>query len=391
MNKCLQTAHVPKWMIKGRTTLIQKDPNKGTTPNNYRHITCLPMMWKILTAQIREAICHSLTSRGLFPDEHKGCCKGSRGTAELLYIDKQILHESKTRRKNLAMAWIDYKKAYDMVPHSWIINSLKMYKISDEVINFIDKTMKTWRVKLIAGGRRLAEAKIQRGIFQRDALSPLLFIIAMMPLNHILRKCTAGYKLNRSQEKVNHLMYMDDIKLFAKNEKELETLIHTVRIYSRDTGKEFGIEKCAMLVMKSGKRHLTDVIELPNKDKIKSHAENETYKYLGILEADTIKQAEMKEKIQKEYLRRTRKLLETKLNSRNLIKGINTWAVPVVRYSGPFFKRTREELKQMDPRTRKLMTMHMHSIPETTLTNYMYLEKREEEGLPALKTALTRN
>ena len=73
----------------------------------------------------------------------------------------------------------------------------------------------------------------------------------MMPLNHLLRKCTAGYKLSRSQERVNYLMYMDDIKLFAKNEKELETLIHTVRIYSRDIGMEFGIEKCAMLVMKS--------------------------------------------------------------------------------------------------------------------------------------------
>ena len=54
----------------------------------------------------------------------------------------------------------------------------------------------------------------------------------MMPLNHILRKCTAGYKLSKSQKKINHLMYMEDIKLFAKNEKELESLIQTVRIYS---------------------------------------------------------------------------------------------------------------------------------------------------------------
>ena len=110
--------------------------------------------------------------------------------------------------------------------------------------------------------------------------------------------------------------------------------------------------------------------------------ENETYKYLGILEADTIKKVQMKDKIRKEYLRRTRKLLETKLSSRNLIKGINTWAVPLVKYSGPFLKWTREELKQMDQRTRKLMTMHK------TLTDYMYLEKREEGDLPASKTAL---
>ena len=56
--------------------------------------------------------------------------------------------------------------------------------------------MKTWRVELTVRGRSLAEIMIKRGIFQGDAQSLLLFIIAMMPLNHIPRKCTAGYKLN---------------------------------------------------------------------------------------------------------------------------------------------------------------------------------------------------
>ena len=61
-------------------------------------------------------------------DEQKGRCKGTRGTAELLYIDQHILNESKTRRKNVAMAWIDYKKTYDLVQQSWIINCFKMNK-----------------------------------------------------------------------------------------------------------------------------------------------------------------------------------------------------------------------------------------------------------------------
>ena len=142
----------------------------------------------------------SLTSRGLFPDEQKECRKGSRGTVELLYIDQHIRNENKTRRKSrpMAMAWIDDKNADDMVPQSRILQFLKMYKISHEVINFIEQTMQTLRVELTAGWRSIAKTNIQRGIFQGDALSPLLFIIAIMPLNNILRKCAARYNLSRS-------------------------------------------------------------------------------------------------------------------------------------------------------------------------------------------------
>ena len=179
----------------------------------------------------------------IVPWRIEGMLQRSRGTEELLYIDQNILNESKTRRKNLAMAWIDYKKAYVMVTQSWILHCLKTYKISHEVINFIEQTMKTWRVELTAGRRSIAETKIQRGIFQRDALSLLLFLTAMMPLNHILRTYAAGYKLSRSQKKISHIMYMDDVILFVNKVKEL-------RIYNQDIGMEFDIDKCALLVMK---------------------------------------------------------------------------------------------------------------------------------------------
>ncbi len=72
--------------------------------------------------------------------------------------------------------------------------------------------------------------------------------------------------------------------------------------------------------------------ELSNQERIKALGEKENYKYQGILEADNIKQTEMKENLRKEYLRSTRKLLETKQYSRNLVKGINAWAIFLVRY-----------------------------------------------------------
>ena len=88
---------------------------------------------------------------------------------------------------------------------------------------------------------------------------------------------------------------MDDIKLFAKNEKELETLIQAVRIYNQDIGMEFDIEICEMLIMKS-KKQTIEGIELPNLEKIRMLEEKETYKYLGILEVNAVKYAKMKEK-----------------------------------------------------------------------------------------------
>ena len=133
---------------------------------------------------------------------------------------------------------------------------------------------------------------------------------------------------------------------------------------------------------------MTDGMELPNHDKIRMHGEEETYKYLGILVADTIKQVEMKNKIRKEYLRRTRKLLETKLSSRNLIKGINTWAVPLIRYSGPFLKYTRDELLKMDQRTRKLMIMHKALDPRDDVDRLYVSRKQGGRGLASIEDSV---
>ena len=69
---------------------------------------------------------------------------------------------------------------------------------------------------------------------------------------------------------------MDNIKLFAENERELETPIHRVMIYSEERRMVFGIEECTMQGMKSGKRHMMEGIELPNKKRIKTLGERES-------------------------------------------------------------------------------------------------------------------
>ena len=112
----------------------------------------------------------------------------------------------------------------------------------------------------------------------------------------------------------------------------MDSLLQTVRVFIEDIGMEFGIEKCGMLVMEKGKIVKSVGIELPDGKVIKSLQEGESYKYLGILEADKFLEEKMKLNVSKEYIRRTRKILKSKLNGGNLVHEVNTWAVSLLRY-----------------------------------------------------------
>ncbi len=102
------TDTLPEWLTHGRTVLCQKDRRKGK--ENYRPITCLPLMWKLMTGTIADEMYEYLENEHLLPDDHeqKGCRRKSRGTKDQLLIDKTILKDCRKRHTNLAMAWIDY-------------------------------------------------------------------------------------------------------------------------------------------------------------------------------------------------------------------------------------------------------------------------------------------
>ena len=124
---------------------------------------------------------------------------------------------------------------------------------------------------------------------------------------------------------------MDDLKLFAKSKKQIDSLVQTMHIFSEGFGMEFGIKKCGVLTMEREKVIRTDGIRLPDGQDMKDI--NETgYTYLGILETDKINEREMKEKFSKEYLRRLRLILRSKLNGRKKVIAVNIWAVSVMRY-----------------------------------------------------------
>ena len=148
-------------MTHGSTVLCQKDLQKGNTADNYQPTTCLLLMWKLLTGVIAEEIYNYLEREKVLPEEQKGCKRGSRGTKDQLLIDKKVLKDCKKRHTNLStMVWIDYRKAYDPVPHSWVNECMEMVGIAENLRTFLQKSIQQWRLLLTTNGEDLGEVNV---------------------------------------------------------------------------------------------------------------------------------------------------------------------------------------------------------------------------------------
>ena len=180
------------------------------------------------------------------------------------------------------------------------------------------------------------------------------FCLALFPLTTELNR--TGYRYKTGKKSINNLFYMDDLKLFAKNDHELEGLLQTAKKFSDDICMKFGLEKCAKATFLKGRLEKSTSIELVNSTKIKELAQEEVHRYLGVNESNRIQHAIMKEKIRKEWYRRVQAILKKELNSANRIQAINTLAIPAVTYSSNISNWNLSDIKKMDMKIHKLLT-----------------------------------
>ena len=138
---------------------------------------------------------------------------------------------------------------------------------------------------------------------------------------------------------------------------------------------EFRIKKCGVVVLKRGKLCKSEGIKLINGQKTKE-VDDKGYKSLGNLELDKLKEKEMKDIFQTEYLRRFKLVMKSHLNGKNKIKAANTWAVSLMRYGAGTIKWNKEELQEIDRKSKKIMTMNDWSYTlEVMLSEYTYQKK----------------
>nr|CAH7720376.1 unnamed protein product [Callosobruchus chinensis] len=343
---------LPKFLNQGITYIKPKNADTKN-PANYRPITCLPTFYKIITATICRRIEQHLNAKQHLDRKTKRMYKTSQGCKEQLIIDSVVMKQARKEHRNLHTCFIDYKKAFD---------------------SFLTRTMETWRtnvhLKTQDGLIQTEELRIRRGIFQGSSPSSLWFCLCQNPLSNTLSNTDHGFNIRHqkvNQHKINHLLYMDDLKLYAATEVQLRELLRTTGVCTSDVRMEFAMSKCKALHINKGqwKNHPEQEIvagqTLDNMDK------NETYKYLGFNQSVKIDHTQVKGQLTQEFRDRLIRLLKTKLNSRNLTKAINTFAIPVLTYSFGIIKWSRTDIETIHILIQTQLTKHRMSHPNAQI------------------------
>jgi hypothetical protein len=354
------TREVPRWLVSGRTTMIPKEGNSTGEPGNFRPITCLNTTYKLLTGLLTEMLAAHVWATDVLPEEQKAMRKGKRGCLDAIVIDEAIAAEAKLHRKSLSVAWIDYRKAFDMVPHTWLRKVLKAINAPKVVRTIVDSLIPMWQTHIelqTAEGLARIPIRLKRGLFQGDSLSPLLFCLCVAPLSHALSK-RRGFSSEYQARAITHLMFMDDLKLYEENRGKLLEAVHLVEEISTAIGMQLGLRKCAAAHVVGGRVVQGGRIPLATGDSIDEVAYGDTYKYLGMDQLFGVNLTKSKNRVRAEFYKRMRKTWKSELNSRNMVKANNSWAAAVLRYFFGVMKWNKRELVEMDRKARKILRLN---------------------------------
>ena len=322
---------------------------------------------------------HCATNRLIHPAQN-GCAKGQYECTDHLLLTNRIWHQVHSKNRSLSVAWIDYKKAFDSVPHNWIIECLHLFNFPSGLINCLEQLLPLWSTTLFLhlphiAPIQLCTVSVKCGIFQGDTLSPLLFCLALNPLSYLLGRID-GYKVS-ADVYLTDLLYMDDLKIFARSDECLFKLVDTVQRFSDAIQMDFGISKCAKLTIKRGKVVQTGSMPVLSGTKIHEWEIAGLYHYLGFPEGGGTNHKHSKDIILNEFKRRLRLIWTSLLYARFKVQATNTICIPLLSYGFGIVDWTVAEVSQLDILIYRMMVA-ANSLHPCSAVERLYLPHRLE-------------
>ena len=342
-----------------------------------RPIACLNIVYKLYTSCLNIFLQNHCEVNEIITSEQAGGKRSLWGCTEQLLINTSISIEVRRKKRNLLTVWRDYRKAFDSVPHNWIIKALQLAKVQKNLVESIKRLTKQWATILNLHGEDQSvtsdEIHYAKGIFQGDSLSVLLFFLSVNPLSFMLGQLK-GYSFGDDRKsKVTH-NFIDDLKLFASNEIDIKKLLDLVTTFSRDIYMDFGIDKCAYMKVVKGKQ-VSNMQPLEMNDiVIQPIGEGDTCKYLGQNGNINFDAPINKERVTKEYFTRVRKIWTSELSAYNKVIAHNSFALPVLVPTFGILDWSIQDIKDLDIKTRKQLTMSGNFHPNSDI-DLLYIQR----------------
>ena len=345
---------IPAWLPSGRTVLLPKTDDLSDE-KNFRPITCLNTSYKILTGLIAKYTREHARSNTIWDEGQVETVEGVLGTVDQLITDICIMEELKQYHRNLAVAFYDYKKAYDKIHHYWMLRMYQWIGIPREVVQLISVLMEKWKTRLEIwnNGEKMISRwiDIMCGFLEGDSYSPIGFCISEIPVCKLLQQ-SKGYRMgvpgNRNISRT-HSLFIDDLKQYQESHEIMKEVNEITVQANLDTGACYGVAMCAEIVFGRGKMVRGEGLPvLEERMKTMDPDENEVYKFLGVEQVDGMKTKNVFERVKNEVKKRTKMLVETKLNDANLIRAMNEKVIPVAAYPMNVCQFNKGELMELD-------------------------------------------
>jgi len=159
---------LPVWFPVRRTLLIPK----ATNPKNYRPITCLNIIYKMWTRCLTTLMLNHCDGHQILHLAQKGCSRDQQGCVDHLH---DVWHQVRGKNWFLSVAWIDYRKAFDSVPHNWLLECLQLFQFPSVLQTCLQLLLPLWRTARFIQSpscepKYLSDVLIRCGIFQGDTL-----------------------------------------------------------------------------------------------------------------------------------------------------------------------------------------------------------------------------
>ena len=348
---CNKRQYPEVWFPLGRVALIPKE-GEWSVPNQ-RPITCTNTIYKWYTSVLLHFKNQHLKKYHLMQIDQRGAKADTSGTSDNLLIDDTVIRDATIHKRNLSCAWVDVRKAFDSLSHSYLKRALNVHrlpsKLQDALIDIINNWYVTLSIPTSEGVQESRIIKFSNGELQGDSLGPAFYTLAKNPPSWVIRQ-RDGYTLSAPiKKKVTHTLFVDDLKKYDKSKVTLTRSLELIRNMMADAGLLWNEKKCKCVHMKKGKVETEegDVV-LSDGFKVKCLQSTDTYKFLGVPENTAHDISNLSTSMLKVITGRANIVWSSPLSDYNKVMATNIFVNSVIEY---FFWSERfniDDLKKMD-------------------------------------------